>query len=60
MVKYGREWIVQIQDITDFVHEQYKQHVVNKEWDKLVVAEERVYRISDVNVATQIKLTQNV
>ena len=56
LAKYGREWIVKIQDVTDFVHEQYK-NVTSRELDKLMVAEERVYPIVNPDIARQIQLT---
>ena len=50
---YGTEWIVDIKDITDFVQEQY-QFVLANQLDRLLVAEERVYTISDPVTARQI------
>ena len=55
MRKYGNEWIVDIKDITDFVHKQYK-HVVNKQYDELQVAEERVYPVINPLIIKQIRL----
>ena len=50
---YGNEWIVEIKDITDFIHEQYK-HVKSNQLDKLMVAQERVYPVTDKDIAAQI------
>ena len=50
---YGNEWIVEIKDITDFVREQHK-HVKSNQLDKLIVAKERVYPVTDADVAAQI------
>ena len=50
---YGNEWIVEIKDITDFVHEQYK-HVKSNQLDKLIVAKERIYPVTDKDIASQI------
>ena len=50
---YGNEWIVEIKDVTDFVHEQHK-HVKSNQLDKLIVARERVYPVTDKDVAAQI------
>ena len=50
---YGNEWIVDIKDITDFVREQHK-HVKSGQLDKLIVARERVYPVTNKDVATQI------
>ena len=44
-----------IKDITDFVHKQYK-HVVNKQYDELQVAEERVYSVINPLIIKQIRL----
>ena len=55
MRRYGNEWIVDIKDITDFVHKQYK-HVVSKQYDELQVAEERVYPVINPLIIKQIRL----
>ena len=44
--------------MTKFVEEQY-QHVLRREWDQLLVAEERVYEVNDREVAYQIKLIED-
>ena len=53
--KYGKEWIVEIKDITDFVHQQY-EYVKADQLDKLLVAEERVYPVTDQATASQIRV----
>ena len=55
LAKYGKEWIVQIKDVTDFVKEQYEHVKVNKLSD-LVVAEERVYLVTNARTAAQIRV----
>ena len=50
---YGNEWIVEIKDITDFVREQHK-HVKSNQLDKLMVAKEQVYPVTDMEIAAQI------
>ena len=42
LARYGREWIVEIEDITDFVHEQY-EHVRTHNYSQLVTPSETVY-----------------
>lgn len=42
LARYAREWIVEIEDITDFVHQQY-EHVRTGDYDKLVTPRETVY-----------------
>ncbi len=55
LAKYGKEWIIQIKDVTDFVKEQYEHVKVNKLSD-LVVAEERVYLVTNARTAAQIRV----
>ena len=53
--RYGTEWIVEIKDMTSFVHEQY-EHVKANQLDQLLVAEERVYPVSNPVTAAQIRV----
>ena len=53
---YGKEWIIEIRDITSFVCEQY-EHVNLGELDKLQTAGERVYPITDVAIAQQLEIS---
>jgi hypothetical protein len=43
--RYGREWIVGIEDISDFVREQ-RAHVEARAYDRLFTPRERVYPVS--------------
>lgn len=42
LTRYGREWLVEIEDITNFVHEQY-EHVRTRDYEQLVTPRETVY-----------------
>lgn len=53
--RYAEEWIVEIKDITDFVQEQY-QFVKKNQIEPLLVAEERVYPVTNPATATQINV----
>ena len=53
--RYAKEWIIDIKDITSFVTEQYKV-VQSGKLDDLLVAMERVYPVTDDNVARQLRL----
>ena len=53
--RYSEEWILKIEDITEFVHEQYKL-VKKRKLEGLMVARERVYPVSDPRTAAQIEL----
>ena len=55
-MKYSTEWIQQIEDITDFVHEQKK--ILDSEGEaNISVALETVYPVTDPNIAARIDLT---
>lgn len=56
LYKYGTEWTMEIRDITDFVHQQHAL-VLTNQLDKLLVAEERVYPVTDQATASQIRLS---
>ncbi len=46
---------MEIKDVTDIVREQHK-HVKSNQLDKLIVVRERVYHVTDKDVAAQIGL----
>lgn len=50
LARYAREWIVEIEDITDFVREQH-EHVWGGELDKLTPPREEVYPVSEAVAA---------
>ena len=54
---YGTEWIVEIKDITAFVHEQY-EHIKSNQLDQLMVAKERIYPVTNLDTAAQIGVDQ--
>lgn len=56
--KYGNEWIAKIEDITEFVHEQYK-YVLAKDYESLSVSEERVFTIDNQDILRQLKMEDN-
>ena len=47
---------MEIKDVTDFVREQYELHVKPNQLDQLMVAEERVYPVTDPAIAAQIRV----
>ena len=53
--KFNEEWLIKIQDITEFVHEQY-ENVKKQDWDNLLVPEERVYVPEDGEICRHIRL----
>jgi hypothetical protein len=55
IVNYAKEDILEIEDISDFVAEQYK-HVSDKNLDELVIPAERPYIPKDIEVAKRLRL----
>jgi len=53
--RYGREWIVAVEDISDFVAEQRK-HVEARDLAQLVTPAEEVYPVADPAVAARLGL----
>ena len=58
IVQYAKEDIIEIEDISDFVQEQY-QHVLNKDLDKLIIPEEKPYLSFDTSVNKRLMLENN-
>lgn len=57
---YAKDWGVRIEDITDFVREQH-QHVLAREYDKLLTPREQVYPVENQVVAERLGLsTENL
>lgn len=55
IIKYSREWIVSIEDISEFVAEQ-RQHVLSKNYDALCTPSEYAYEV-DSETAQRLQLT---
>jgi hypothetical protein len=53
--KYGTEWIVSIEDITEFVKEQ-RQTLDRMGAEHVLVAKERVYPLNNQKITEQIRL----
>lgn len=53
LVQYSKEWIIDIEDISDFAHEQY-QHVREHDYASLVTPLERAYPIANTDVAARL------
>lgn len=50
---YAREWILAIEDVSDFVREQY-QYVRAGAYEKLITPREMVYPVADAQVAARL------
>ncbi len=53
LAQYARDWIVKIEDVTEFVHEQHR-HVLEHAYDKLLVPHEDVYPVADADTAARL------
>lgn len=53
LARYTREWIIEIEDISAFVREQY-QHVQTRNYAQLITPSERPYRITDPIIARRL------
>lgn len=56
LAKYAREWIVSIEDITEFVHEQH-QHVRSGQLDRLSTPIEMLYPLNDINLQKKLGIS---
>ncbi len=54
--KYSRDWIVRIEDISDFVREQH-QYVLNRQYDKLLTPYEKAYPVLNEAVAKRLEVS---
>ena len=56
IAKYAREWILEIEDISEFVAEQH-QNVINKNYEALLTPTEHIYEVKDSVTAQKLQLT---
>ncbi len=57
LLKYSREWVVEITDVSEFVREQ-QENSVHLRYDKLLMPRERVYPVSDIATIQKLGLDQ--
>lgn len=53
LARYSREWIINIEDISAFAHEQH-QHVQRNDYTSLITPMERIYPVTDKHVAARL------
>ena len=53
---YGRDWIVNIEDISSFVREQHKK-VMNRNLAELMTPKERIYPVADPSTAARLGIS---
>jgi hypothetical protein len=56
LAHYSRDWILDIEDISDFVQNQY-QVVRTKDWAQLLVPSEAIYPVTDPAIAKHLQLS---
>jgi hypothetical protein len=54
-IKYAQEWIVSIEDISEFVAEQ-RQHVISQNYDALFTPSECAYEVTNPETARKLQL----
>jgi hypothetical protein len=55
LARYAREWAVHIEDVSDFVREQY-EHVQAKAYEKLITPRETIYPVANPEIASRLGL----
>lgn len=58
VTKYAREWILDIEDISEFVAEQ-RQYVIANNCDCLLTPTEHIYEVKNLETARKLRLTNN-
>ena len=53
LAQYAREWIINIEDVTDFVHQQH-EYVKAHDYAQLITPREMVYPVDDAAVARKL------
>jgi Domain of unknown function (DUF4291) len=55
-IKYSQEWIVSIEDISEFVTEQ-QQHVISQNYDALFTPSEDTYEVTNLEIVRRLQLS---
>ena len=56
IAKYAREWILEIEDISQFVAEQ-RRYTIAQEYNALLTPQEQIYPVKDLVTAQKLQLT---
>ncbi len=59
IVKYARDWIIDIEDISGFVRQQARFAQSPGSYDKLMTPREEVYPVNDVRTASRLDLSDS-
>jgi hypothetical protein len=55
-IKYSREWIIKIEDISEFVAEQ-RQHIIAKNYNALLTPSEYAYEVNNLETVKRLQLS---
>ncbi|AFZ00516.1 DUF4291 domain-containing protein [Calothrix sp. PCC 6303] len=55
-IKYSQEWIMNIEDISEFVAEQ-RQHLISQNYDALLTPREYPYEVNNLEIARRLQLS---
>lgn len=55
-IKYSQEWIINIEDVSEFVAEQ-RQHVIAKNYDALLTPSEYAYEVNNLETVKRLQLS---
>lgn len=58
LARYAREWIVEIEDISDFVRQQ-AEHARTRNYERLITPYETVYPVTDPSVALKLGMASH-
>jgi hypothetical protein len=59
LAKYAREWIVEIEDISEFVRQQRQFAQSRDTYGQLVTPQEKVYAVTDQKIAARLGLSES-
>jgi Domain of unknown function (DUF4291) len=58
LAKYAKDWLIDLEDISEFVRQQYKA-VQRQDWENLLTPSESVYPVTNTEVATKLGLSHS-
>ena len=56
LAHYARDWIMEVEDISTFVHQQYL-HVSTQQYERLMTPREIIYPITDIQLAVKLGIS---
>jgi hypothetical protein len=56
LAKYSQDWLVNIEDISEFVREQYR-YVQDRDWNHLLTPSESVYPVIEAEIRRNLQIS---